>query len=610
MGGTRLQEGPALSEAIDLLPLAPDAGIHLPRYVHTPPEQESEMTKRMRSLANPDVPPQIPVTDQLLIDVLRRISNKYPRRVAIDFFGATWTYRQFVEQVQYTAALLRDKGIERGSRVSVVLPNCPQMVFALYACWQLGAVAVLHNPMAAPAELKWQLENAEPVVALVWQKIASDIEPVAKALGVSLISVDMTKALPWYNRLALRLPVKKARETRDQMLDLHPKEGLEDFNELLKHQDKPYNHITRIDPDLPAVLLHTGGTTGKPKAVILTNRNLVTNLAANVSWVTKLREGKETWYCVLPFFHAFGLTLSLNGCIGLGGTAVLFPKFQLGAVLAAQKRRPGSFIVAVPPIFDRLAKAAIENPKIDLSSFSYAISGAMPLKQELAKTWEGVTGGKIIEGYGMSETSPTVLGSPMGAERRLGYMGIVFPSIQVRVVDPETLADVTPGEVGELQVKGPGCSPGYWRDQAETDELFTPDGWLRTGDLVEENEGYLKMSDRRKELIIISGFNVYPSVVEAAIAEMPQVQEVAVVGIPDMTDPARGEQVHAAIVLKPGASLDLKKIHAWVLERLPRYALPRSVSYPVALEKNAMGKLQRRLVRESVMANLDQVINS
>lgn len=593
-----------MTETVDLLELAPAAGIHLPRYVHTPPEDDSELTKRMRLLYNPDVPAQIPVTDQLMIDVLRTQSNKYPRRVALDFFGATTTYRELGENVQRTSALLLQHGVKRGDRVSVVAPNCPQFVYLLYSCLQLGVVCVLHNPLAAPMELKWQIENAESKLVFVWQKTALSVAEMVRGMDTEIISLDISAALPRRLRFALHLPIKKAKEFHNQLCDPQAKD-LPDYDTLLEKQ-KPHNRIVRVDPDVPAVMLHTGGTTGKPKAVILTNRNLVSNLFANTTWVTKLRPGKETWFCVLPFFHAFGLTLSLNGAIGLGATAVIFPKFSTRAALAAQRRRPGTFIVGVPPIFDRLAKAAENNPKIDLSTFRYAISGAMPLTQEVAKRWEKATSGYIIEGYGMTETSPTVLGSPMSPERKLGYMGIVFPSIQVRVVDPDTLVDVEPGEVGELIVKGPGCSPGYWRDQVETDLLFTPDRWLRTGDLVEEHEGFLRMSDRRKELIIISGFNVYPSVVEAAIASMPQVAEVAVVGIPDQADPARGEQVHAAVVLNPGATLTLDKIRDWVADSLPRYAIPRSVSFPEQLSHNQLGKIQRRKVRQTVMERLSE----
>lgn len=593
-----------MTTSVDLLRLAPAAGIHLPRYVHTPPEKDSELTKRMRALYNPDVPHQIPVTDELLIDMLRNISNRFPKRVALDFMGATTTYRQLVERVQCCAELLRKNGVERGDRVSIASPNCPQFVYIMYACLQIGAVCVLHNPLATPAELKWQLENAEPKLVFAWQKAAVEAAKLSSEVGAKFISIDMSKALPRAKRLALKLPLPAAKKIRDQMCDPAAR-SITDFDTELAGC-RPFNRIARVDPDIPAMLLHTGGTTGKPKAVILTNRNLSTNLKSNTAWVTKLREGKETWFCVLPFFHAFGLTLSLNGCLAMGGTAVLFPKFDLKATMQAQKRRPGTFIVGVPPIFDRMAKAAAADPKADLSSFSYAISGAMALTTEVASAWEKATGGYIIEGYGMTETSPTVLGCPMGPERRLGYMGIVFPSIQVRVIDPETFVDVTPGEIGELVVKGPGCSPGYWRDQVETNILFTPDGWLRTGDLVEEDKGFLRMSDRRKELIIISGFNVYPSVVEAAIESMPQVQEVAVVGIPDQIDPARGEQVQAAIVLKSGASLDLAKVRDWAGDTLPRYAIPRSVSFPDSLEKNQLGKVQRRKVREVVLRRISE----
>lgn len=213
-----------MTETVDLLELAPDAGIHLPRYVHTPPEQDSELTKRMRLLYNPDVPAQIPVTDQLLIDVLRTQSNKYPRRIALDFFGATTTYRELGENVQRTSALLLEHGVKRGDRVSIVAPNCPQFVYLLYSCLQLGVVCVLHNPLAAPTELKWQIENAESKLVFVWQKAAVSVTELVRSMDTEVISLDVSAALPRRLRFALHLPIKQAKDLYHQLCDPQAKD--------------------------------------------------------------------------------------------------------------------------------------------------------------------------------------------------------------------------------------------------------------------------------------------------------------------------------------------------------------------------------------------------
>lgn len=592
---------PGASPRENLSHLAPHAGIDLPRYVHTPPAEESALTRQMRQLYAPGVPQQVELGDDLLIDGLHATAGRFGRRVALDFFGRTWTYRELVKQVQITARLLADMGVQSGDRVSILLPNCPQFVFTFYACLQLGAVAALHNPTAAVGELDWQLRNCTPKVIVAWQRTVDAIWPCAQDLGAALFGVNLSAAMPWTKRWALRLPVAKARALRQEMCAPTPPAVL-DFDSARRHLP-PLEEVRRIDVDLPAVLLHTGGTTGKPKAVILTNRNLVSNSEANARWVTMLKEGAETWYCVLPFFHAFGLNLTLTAMIRMGATAVLFPKFSVDMVLAAQKRRRGTFILGVPPIFDRLTKQARARG-VDMTSFRYAISGAMPISAEVAAAWEECCGGYVVEGYGMTETSPTILGSPFSPARRPGYLGIVFPSIQVRVVDPDNpTRDVPLGEIGELIVKGPGCSPGYWRDREETARLFSPEGWLRTGDLVVVEEGFIRLADRLKELIITGGFNVYPSEVEAAVRTLPGVKDVAVVGVPDGQDAARGEEVRAVLVLEEGAKVTLAQVRQWAEKSLSHYALPRSISILSELPYSQLGKVMRRKVREQILGN-------
>ncbi|MDO5673108.1 MAG: AMP-binding protein [Actinomycetaceae bacterium] len=585
-----------MSIGLDLASGYPAAGIPLPRYVD--PSNLSPLTARHRALYPPGVPQDIPNDGSSLVAGLHEAVAAYPHRVATDFFGATLTYKQLYEQIAKTTALFKTYGLGPGDRLALILPNCPQFIIAFYAALELGAVVACHNPLAPVNEMQWQLKNHGAKVVVVWEKSVDHVVLDSDFQGRTVFTVNMTAAMPIVKRMALKLPLAKARDLLDQLRGPVPA-GCKDFDrELNACKPLSLGPVPDSDPDLPAVLLHTGGTTGSPKAVVLTHRNLVTNVEAAVAWVVNLREGAETWYCVLPFFHAFGLNLTMLSALRMGATLVLFPRFSTDMVLDAMKRRKGTFILGVPPVFQRLTAAAAE-ANADITSFRYAISGAMPLSEQIAQGWEKITKGYLVEGYGMTETSPIVLGSPFTPQRRPGTLGIVFPSIHIRVVEPEDpTKDVAPGEVGELIVKGPGVTPGYWNDPEETAAAFTQEGWLRTGDLVREDDDFIVMADRRKELIISGGFNIFPSQVEEAIADMPGIEEVAVVGIPDAT---RGEEVRAVLVLAEGAKLTLAQVRAWVEDKLPRYALPRSISVLRSLPRSQLGKVLRREVRQQVL---------
>ena len=349
-----------------------------------------------------------------------------------------------------------------------------------------------------------------------------------------------------------------------------------------------------------ALLQYTGGTTGTPKGAVLTHRNLIANTVQGQAW-TGAEPGTETIYGVLPFFHAFGLTLCLTYATRIGATLVVFPKFDPEAVLAAQRRRPGTFLPAVPPMLDRLAAAA-ESHGSDLTSFRYAISGAMSLSPQTAARWERLTGGLVIEGYGMTETSPVALGSPLSPARRPGALGLPFPSTDVRVVDQEDpTREVTPGEQGELLIRGPQVFQDYWGRPEETAGQLLPGGWLRTGDVVRlDDDGFVVLVDRIKEMIVTGGFKVYPSQVEDKLRTMPGVRDVAVVGLPggDL-----GEKVVAAVVLELGhAQLELQAVRDWCAERLARYAVPREIVILTDLPRSQIGKVLRRVVRDDLLA--------
>ena len=321
-----------------------------------------------------------------------------------------------------------------------------------------------------------------------------------------------------------------------------------------------------------ALLQYTSGTTGTPKGAILTHRNLRANAMQGRAWVPGLHEGEETFYGVLPLFHAYGMTLCLTFAMSIGAKLVLFPKYDAALVADAAKKSPPTFLPAVPPIYDQLARAA-EHGTIDLKTVRFAISGAMSLPVETVARWEEATGGLLVEGYGMTETSPVALGNPIGPSRRPGTVGVPFPSTDIRVVDPaDPSVDRPFGESGELLIHGPQVFQGYWQRPNETAEALLPGGWVRTGDIVTVSpDGFVTVVDRLKEIIITGGFNVAPTEVEEALQGHPDVSEAAVVALPR----TGGEEVVAAVVLREGAVLDAEALRDYCRLHLAAYKVPR-----------------------------------
>ncbi|MFC4147901.1 long-chain-fatty-acid--CoA ligase [Micromonospora mangrovi] len=550
----------------------------------------------IRSYA-PGVPADVPESTDSLVDLLSAAARRFGSRVALDFFGATTSYAELDAEVARAAGALHRLGVSRGDRVALVLPNCPQHVVAFYAVLRLGAVVVEHNPLYTAQELAQQLTDHGARVAVVWDKVAPLV--VGRGAVETVVAVDLTRALPPLKRLALRLPLGKARAARAAMTA--PAPGTLAWSRLLAAATPlPADHPAPGAADT-ALLQYTGGTTGTPKGAILTHHNLRVNAAQGRAWVPGLRDGEETVYAVLPLFHAYGLTLCLTFAVSIGATLVLFPRFDLEQVLDAARRRPPTFLPAVPPIYERLAGAARDRG-IDLTSVRYAISGAMALPPATVQLWESVTGGLLVEGYGMTETSPITLGNPVSPARRPGTVGVPFPSTDIRIVDPEDPSrDRAPGEAGELLVRGPQVFAGYWHRPEETAKVLLPEGWLRTGDIVTmDPDGFVTVVDRIKELIITGGFNVYPSEVEEALRRLPGVRDAAAVGMPVAQG---GEEVVAAVVLEPDASADPEALRSACREHLAGYKVPRRVVVVEDLPRSQIGKVLRREVRDTLLAD-------
>ena len=553
-----------------------------------------DLTTKLRELYAPGVAYNIAIPDRPIPDMVLEVASRYPKRAAIDFFARQLTYAELAEEMRRAAGALHQAGVRAGDRVALVMPNCPQHAVAVLGTMLLGAVVVEHNPLAPSAELEGEYERHGARVTIAWSKSLEKLTFLGR--GHTTFSMDLTSALPAASRMALKLPVKAAREKREQLSSPRPS-WARSWTRALRTAT-PWRGDCPAAMEDVALLIHTGGTTGVPKAAALTHANLSANVEQSIAWVPVLHEGAEVFYCILPLFHAFGFTIGFLAGLRLGATIAMFPKFDTALVLAAQRRLPCTFFLGVPPMYERLLAAA-KGTDADLSSIHFSLSGAMPLSAPLAEQWEQATGGLMIEGYGMTEASPILLGSPLASSRARGALGIPFPSTRVRIVDPENPShEVADGEVGELIASGPQVFSGYWNQEEETAEVFTEDGWLRTGDLVQVRDGFIYMADRRKEMINASGFNVYPTQVENAVRSMPGVADVAAVGVPAGES---GEDVVAAIVLEAGASVTLTDLRKWAEKSLAHYALPRQIVVMTELPRSQLGKVMRKKVREQIV---------
>jgi len=546
------------------------------------------------------VPHEIEEPSQTLTEMMETSVRTYGHLPAMEFFGATTSYRHLGEQIDRAAEGLRRLGVKKGDRVALVLPNCPQHVVAFYAVLRLGAIVIEHNPIYTARELRHQFEDHGARVAIVWDKTYDVIDDFPRDLKLeSIISVDITTALPLGKRLALRLPIPKARAARAQLTSEPKARRPLTWKNLLDHR-RISRRVPRPSVGDIALLQYTSGTTGAPKGAILTHANLRANAMQGRAWVPGLVDGKETFYAVLPLFHAYGMTLCLTFAMSIGAKLVLFPKFDLDLVTEASRTSPPTFLPGVPPIYDQLARAAARGT-IDLSTVRFAISGAMSLPVNTVERWEEATGGLLVEGYGMTETSPVALGNPMGPTRRPGTVGVPFPSTEIRVVDPEDPnVDLELGEPGELLVRGPQVFQGYWNRPGDTSAALLADGWLRTGDIATVSaDGFVTIVDRLKELIITGGFNVSPSEVENALEAHPDVTGAAVVALPR---PNGGEIVAAAVVLREGAAIEPDALRDFCRTHLAAYKVPRRVVIVDELPRSLIGKVLRREVREQLLA--------
>ncbi len=541
------------------------------------------------------VPDDLPPQSGSLIDIVDASVRDYPDAPALQFFGRETTYAALSDQIARAAAALRAHGVRAGDPVAIVLPNCPQHIVAFYAVLRLGAVVVEHNPLYTPRELRKQFEDHGAKHAIVWSKVVATVQEFPADLRVdTLVSVDVTRAMPWSTRVALRLPVAKARESRAA---LHTKtRGATSWEDVVSHAPLSAEHPRPAAADL-AIIQYTSGTTGTPKGAMLTHANLLANAAQARAWVPQIVRGEGcVVYAVLPMFHAYGLTLCLTFAMSMGARLVLFPKFDPELVLAATKKHPATFLPLVPPIAERLL-AASRAQGVSIAGTDVAISGAMALPHDLVVPFEAATGGFLVEGYGLSECSPVLMANPVADNRVAGTVGLPLPGTECRVVDPDDPRQEV--ERGELLVRGPQVFRGYYGKPEETAAVFVDD-WFRTGDIVTIDEsGFVRIVDRIKELIITGGFNVAPTEVESVLRQHPSVADVAVVGLPDEHS---GEVVVAAVVPTDPSTFDAEAVRAYSRGILTPYKVPKRLVIVDDLPRSLIGKVQRRQVRDLLLS--------
>jgi long-chain acyl-CoA synthetase len=539
---------------------------------------------------DPGVPWEIEPTETSLPWLLIRAAEKSPQAPALAFAGGTITYQCLWDQTARLAQALSALGFSPGERVAILLPNCPQLVMAYYAALHLGGAVVLNNPLLSPQEIAYQLKDSGCRYLVVLDHLWPKVEEVWGELDLShLIVTGLADYLP--RPLRWLYPLKARRQGLP--CGFRPGPGRHKWRDLLR--SSPLTAPPRSAPGDIAVLQYTGGTTGTPKAAVLTHGNLLANVAQINAWLPRARYGQERLVGLIPFFHAFGLTACLNWPISQGAMIIVLPRFEIQGFLGMLKKYRPTMLPGVPTLFVALINHP-DLPRYDLTSLWACISGSAPLPQEVRDRFEEITGCRILEGYGLTETSPVTHINPLLGERPPGSMGLPLPGTQAKVVDAESgTRELPPGEVGEIILRGPQIMAGYLNRPQET-ALVLRDGWLFTGDLARMDEkGYFYIIDRKKDLIINGGYKIYPREVEEILYQHPQVKEAVVLGVPDAY---RGEVVKVVIVPQDGTPLTAEDIQQYLTPRLATYKLPKIIEFRAELPKSQVGKVLRRVLRE------------
>jgi len=540
------------------------------------------------------VPADIEHTDLTVPDLIRHAAARYPDRVAFAYYGRHLTFREIDRLSSMFANRLIERGLQPGDRVLVVLANMPQYPIVHLGTMKAGGVVAALSPLLVEREIAELAADsgAKIIVALdrVWDRIAPLIE---RGVVERAIMTGPQDYLPTVKRLLY--PLKYRKEMISVPFD--SARGIESLRDVMKGASIRDPQV-QIDPSAIAAFQYTGGTTGLPKAAVLTHRNLVANVLQVRAWVWDLNEGEETVLSILPFFHSYGVTLCLHIAAYIGATTILVPRFEIADVMEQIKRYQPTALPGVPTLYSAIIGAVDRNParQASMRSIQYCISGGAPLPQAVQERFEELTGGRLVEGYGLSEASPVTHANPLNGEARIGTIGMPMPSTEARIVDLETRRPVPIGERGEIAVRGPQVMQGYWRRPEDTAAVLSDDGWLYTGDVgVMDEDGYFRIVDRQKDVIITGGENIYPREIEEVLYTHPSIADAAVIGV---SHAVGGQIVKAFITAKPGEKLERRDVLQFCGERLAKYKVPRQIEFRASLPKSPSGKILRRALAE------------
>ncbi|GIN86820.1 long-chain-fatty-acid--CoA ligase [Heyndrickxia sporothermodurans] len=547
-----------------------------------------------------EIPASLSYEEKPVHSYLTEASKNYADKIAIHFMGKELTFREVYDSALKFANYLKKLGVKKGDRVAIMLPNCPQSVIGYFGILYAGGIVVQTNPLYTERELEYQMDDSGAKVILTLDILFPRVSKVLDKTALEHIIVTAIKDyLPFPKNIIYPFIQKK----QTGMIVNISHEGNHHLLKSILTETTAIPLETEFDYENDLALLqYTGGTTGFPKGVMLTHKNLISNASMCDAWLYRAKKGEEIVLGILPFFHVYGMTAVLLLSIMQGYKMILLPKFDVDTTLKTiQKQRPTIFPGA-PTIYIGL----LNHPnlqKYDLSSIDSCVSGSSALPVEVQQNFEKVTGGKLVEGYGLSETSPITHANFLwSGERMKGSIGVPWPDTNAAIF---SLTDGTPlpiNEIGELAIKGPQVMKGYWNRPEETEQVLK-DGWLFTGDVgYMDEKGYFYIVDRKKDIIIAGGYNIYPREIEEVLYEHPDIQEAIVAGVPD---PYRGETVKAYVVLKENATVTEADLNAFTRKYLAAYKVPRLYEFRDELPKTAVGKILRRTLIEEERKKLE-----
>lgn len=530
-----------------------------------------------------ELSPEVSIPQVSLPDYLAEGMKKNPQRVAMVYCGREIRYAELQALIDRSASALHGLGVEKGETVALFLRNCPEFAMAYYGALKLGAMVTALSPLFTTPEVEFQLQDSQARTLFVQEEFWPRVEPALNRLGLQRV---------------IGVKVQGEMRSGGKIPELYF------YDDLLGKDFHPPPPVPINPPEDVAALQYTGGTTGLPKAAMLTHQNIVSNIAQNRGYWRLLEKidgvGQPVVISVLPWYHIYGQTVDLSSTLCRGGTLIVLPGFEVELVLRTIQETRGHVFMGVSTMF----VSFLNYPRLkdyNLKSLRWCNNGATIIPSEVVKNFEDITGVRIVEGYGLSEASPVTHTTSPYLKRKIGSVGPPIPNTLQGIIDPETGEFLPPGKPGEVIVHGPQVMKGYWQRPKETADTFLwieGQKWLRTGDLgILDDDGYLSIVDRSKELIKYKGHSVYPSEVEEALYQHPAVSQAAVIGIPDQLS---GENIKAFVVLKDEFQGKVKEeeIMAWSRERLAAYKYPRVIEFRKEIPKSAVGKILRRILRD------------